>query len=174
MDLERLYRGRSYFSDSTFLSMWAVPRIVIFWISLVLMLPGILQVTLSSPFLISPRVPTTTDIISVSISHILMTSISKSLYLDNSLCEFYWGVTFRWNCYVNEHAPSFFLALTIMSGLLAFIYLPGPHRYFPWGGILVAPAYIFWNTYSWNMQSVNYKKISKTRNRMGSLAMMTS
>ena len=72
VDLGR-YRRRSYFSDSIFLSMWAVPSILIFWISLVLMLPGILLVTLSSPFLIRPRAPTTTGIVSVLISHILLT-----------------------------------------------------------------------------------------------------
>ena len=72
VDLGR-YRRRSYFSDSIFLSMWAVQSILIFWISLVLMLPGILLVTLSSPFLIRPRAPTTTGIVSVLISHILLT-----------------------------------------------------------------------------------------------------
>ena len=87
VDLGR-YRRRSYFSDSIFLSMWAVPSILIFWISLVLMLPGILLVTLSSPFLIRPRAPTTTGIVSVLISHILLTSISKSLYLDNFSVNF--------------------------------------------------------------------------------------
>ena len=34
VDLGR-YRRRSYFSDSIFLSMWAVPSSLIFWISLV-------------------------------------------------------------------------------------------------------------------------------------------
>ena len=87
VDLGR-YRRRSYFSDSIFLSMWAVPSILIFWISLVLMLPGILLVTLSSPFLIRPRAPTNTGIVSVLISHILLTSISKSLYLDNFSVNF--------------------------------------------------------------------------------------
>ena len=72
VDLGR-YRRRSYFSDSIFLNMWAVPSILIFWISLVLMLPGILLVTLSSPILIRPRAPTTTGIVSVLISHILLT-----------------------------------------------------------------------------------------------------
>ena len=87
VDLGR-YRRRSYFSDSIFLSMWAVPSILIFWISLVLMLPGILLVTLSRPFLIRARAPTTTGIVSVLISHILLTSISKSLYLDNFSVNF--------------------------------------------------------------------------------------
>ena len=72
VDLGR-YRRRRYFSDNIFLSMWAVQSILIFWISLVIMLSGILLVTLSSPFLISPRAPTTTGIVSVLISHILWT-----------------------------------------------------------------------------------------------------
>ena len=72
VDLGR-YRRRSYFSDSIFLSMWAVQSILIFWISLVLMLPGILLVTLSSSFLIRPRAPATTGILSVLISHNLLT-----------------------------------------------------------------------------------------------------
>ena len=53
-----------------------------------LMLPGILLVTLSSPFLIRPKAPTTTGIVSVLISHILLTSISKSLYLVNFSVNF--------------------------------------------------------------------------------------
>ena len=84
VDLGR-YRRRSYFSDSIFLSMWAVPSSLIFCISLVLMLAWILLVSLSSPFLIRPGAPTTTGIVSVLISHILLTSISNSLYLVNSV-----------------------------------------------------------------------------------------
>ena len=52
------------------------------------MLPGILLMTLSSLFLISPRAPMTTGIVFVFISHILLTSISKSLYLDNFSVNF--------------------------------------------------------------------------------------
>ena len=68
--------------------------------------------TLSSPFLNSPRVPMTTGIVSVSISHMLLISTSRSLYLDNfsvnvGKLQYY----FRWNCYVNEQASSFFLLL---------------------------------------------------------------
>ena len=87
VDLGR-YRRRSYFSDSIFLSMWAVPSSLIFCISLVLMLAWILLVSLSSPFLIRPGAPTTTGIVSVLISHILLTSISKSLYLVNFSVNF--------------------------------------------------------------------------------------
>ena len=87
VDLGR-YRRRSYFSDSIFLSMWAVPSSLIFCISLVLMLAWILLVSLSSPFLIRPGAPTTTGIVSVLISHILLTSISNSLYLVNFSVNF--------------------------------------------------------------------------------------
>ena len=78
VDLGR-YRRRSYFSDSIFLSMWAVPSILIFWISLVLMLPGILLVTLSSPFLIGPRAPTTPHPIDLNL---------QIFVLGQLLCEF--------------------------------------------------------------------------------------
>lgn len=47
-----------------------------------LMLPRVLFVTLSSPYFISPRAQMTTAIVSVCISHILLISISRSLYLD--------------------------------------------------------------------------------------------
>ena len=53
-----------------------------------IMLAWILLVTLSSPFLNRPRAPMTTGIVSVLISHILLTSISKSLYLDNFSVNF--------------------------------------------------------------------------------------
>ena len=127
--------------------------------SLVLMLPGILLVTLFSPFLISSRAQTTTGIVSVFISNILLTSISKSLYLDNSLYEFVlrrylqkellcqWACTFLLSC-----------PRTTMSGLLAFISLAPTGISLEETSSWVAPAYIFWNTYSWNMQSVNCKK----------------
>ena len=72
--------------------MWAVPSIVIFWISLVLLLPGILQVTLFGPFFISPM---TTGIIWVFISHILIISISRPLYLDNFSVNFGEVIYFR-------------------------------------------------------------------------------
>ena len=67
--------------------MWAVPGIVILWISLVLMLPGG-QVTLFSPFFIGPRAPMTTGTVPVFISNILLISISRSFYLDNFSVNF--------------------------------------------------------------------------------------
>ena len=88
---------------------------MIFWISLVLM-SGILLVTLSG-------LQRTTGIVSVFISHILLTSISKSLYLDN------FSVNFAKVLLSDETAMSMnmhllsFLSLTTMPGLLAFISL---------------------------------------------------
>ena len=38
------------------------------------------------------------------------------LVLWQLLSEFCWGVTFRWNCFVNEHAPSFLLVLVNAQG----------------------------------------------------------
>ena len=55
---------------------------------MVLILPRILLVTLSSPFLISPRAPMATGIVSIFISHILLISISRPLYLDNFSVNF--------------------------------------------------------------------------------------
>ena len=60
--------------------------------------------TLSSPFLSSPRAPTITGIVSVFISHILLTSISKSLYFGSFYVNFAEVLLLGWNCYVNEHA----------------------------------------------------------------------
>ena len=44
--------------------------------------------SLSSPFLVRPRAPTTTGIISVFLSHILLASNPKSLFLDNFSVNF--------------------------------------------------------------------------------------
>ena len=38
------------------------------------------------------------------------------LVLGQLFSEFCWGVTFRWNCYVNEHAPSILLVLVNAQG----------------------------------------------------------
>ncbi len=69
--------------DTILRNMWAVPRSAIFWTRLMLMLPGIWSMNLSSPFFTSPRAPMTTGIVSVFIPHILLILISRSLYLDS-------------------------------------------------------------------------------------------
>ena len=63
--------------------MWAVPNKVIFCSSLMLIAPGVFSVCFCSPFLMSPRAPRTTGIVSVFIPHILVVSISRSLYLES-------------------------------------------------------------------------------------------
>ena len=143
VDLGR-YRGRSCFSDSTFLSMWAVPSIVVFWISLVLPLPGILLVTLSSPFLISPWAPTTTGIVSVFISHILLTSISKSLSLDNFSVNFAEVLLSHGTANVNEHAPCFFLVLDHNVRSVGFYFPVGVDRHIPEYFDLAVISYCCW------------------------------
>ena len=55
--------------------------------SLMLIAPGIFAVSFASPFLMSARAPITTGIISVFNGHILVVSISRSLYF----------VSFQWS-----------------------------------------------------------------------------
>ena len=102
-----------------------------------LVLPGILLVTSSSPFFISPRTGMTTGIVSVFISHILLISISRSLYLDN------FSVNFAEVFLSDETVVSmnmhllFFFSLTAMSGLsllllsLLLLLCRTKHRVFP-------------------------------------------
>ena len=63
--------------------MWAVPTKVIFCGALMLIAPGIFSVCFCSPFLRSLRAPITSGIVFVLIPHILVVSISKSLYLES-------------------------------------------------------------------------------------------
>ena len=60
--------------------MRAVPNKVISCSSLMLIAPGIFSMCFCSPFLMSPRAPITTGIVSVFIPQILVVSIS-SLYI---------------------------------------------------------------------------------------------
>ena len=58
-----------------------------------LMCPGILQICLSIPFLITPSAPMITGTICVFIPHILVISISRSLYLESfsaTLTDYYY------------------------------------------------------------------------------------
>ena len=68
--------------------MWAVPIKFIFCSSLLLIGPGIFSACFCSPFLMSPKVPITTGIVSVFIPHILVVSISRSFYLERFLVVF--------------------------------------------------------------------------------------
>ena len=61
----------------------AVPRRMIFCSSLMLLAPGIFPKFWSIPSLISPSAPTITGTVSVLIPHILVVSISNSLYFES-------------------------------------------------------------------------------------------
>ena len=68
--------------DKNLLSMCAIPRRMIFCSSLLLLAPGILPKFRSIPSLTSPSAPTITGTVSVLIPHILVVSISNSLYCE--------------------------------------------------------------------------------------------
>ena len=84
---------------------------------------GILLVNFSSPFFTSPKAPMTTGIVVVFMPHILLISISKSLYFDSfsvTLTE----VLRSDGMAMSMSMHSFFvLFLMTMSGLLALISL---------------------------------------------------
>ena len=72
------------------LSMCAVPRRTIFCSLLMLLVPGIFPKFWSIPSLISPSAPTIIGTVSVLIPHILVVSISRSLYFESfsmTFCE---------------------------------------------------------------------------------------
>lgn len=76
-------RGLFYLMDRNHLSMCAVPRRMIFYSSLMLLAPGIFPKFWSIPSLISPSAPIITDTVSVLIPHIVVISISRSLYFKS-------------------------------------------------------------------------------------------
>ena len=63
--------------------MGAVPRRMIFCSSLMLLAPGIFPKFWSIPSLISHSAPTITSTVSVLIPHILVVSMSRSLYFES-------------------------------------------------------------------------------------------
>ena len=132
----RRYRGKIYFSDSTFLSMWAVSSFV--WISLVLMLPEILLVISPSSFFISPRAPRTTGIVNFLLLNLNLNLpnpidfIFQICFLGELPSGFCRDISFRWNYCVNQHASSFFLALDDKVRSVC-LYIPdGVNRYIPY------------------------------------------
>ena len=79
--------------DRNLPSMCAIPRRMIFCSSLMLLAPGIFPKFLSIPSLISPSAPTITSTVSVLIPHILMDSVSRSLYFESfsmTFVEVFW------------------------------------------------------------------------------------
>ena len=109
--------------DKTFRRICADPSRAIFWSSVTLMFPGILQICLSIPFLITPSAPMITGTICVFIPHILVISISRSLYLESfsaTLTDVFRSDGTAMS--INIHVFSF-LFLIMMSGLLALMVL---------------------------------------------------
>ena len=68
--------------DRFLLRICDVPSKTIFWISSMLIFPGIFDTSSFMSFMISPRAPIMTGITVVFICHILVTSISRSLYFE--------------------------------------------------------------------------------------------
>ena len=88
-----------------------MPISAIFCNSSMFIVPGIFSTIDLIPFFITPSAPITTGSAVVSIFHILLTSISKSLYLDNFSTSFIetflldgifisisWHVLNQWAC----------------------------------------------------------------------------
>ena len=121
------------FWDKTFRSMSAVPKKVSFCSSLMVIVPGIFPLCFSSPFLMSPRAPITTDIISVFIPPILIVSIpSLGLYLESFSVIFDEGFLWDGNAISMSLQVLFICSLIIISGLLVCyfsicVYLHSPN-----------------------------------------------
>ena len=65
-----------------------MPISAIFCNSSMCIVPGIFSIVDLIPFFITPRAPITTGSVVVFIFHILLTSISRSLYFDNFSTSF--------------------------------------------------------------------------------------
>lgn len=74
--------------DSAFLRICDVPSSAILCSPSILMLPGVFLVYFVIPFFKCVRAPITTGIVVVLIPHILLISISRSLYLNSVLVTF--------------------------------------------------------------------------------------
>ena len=97
---------------------------VSFCSSLMVIVPGIFPLCFSSPFLISPRAPITTGIISVFIPPILIISIqSLGLYLESFSVIFDEGFLWDGTAISKSLQVLFIWSLIIISGLLVAISL---------------------------------------------------
>ena len=109
--------------DRALLRICNVPSKTIFWIYSMLIFPGIFDTCSSICFLTSPRAPIMTGITVVFICHILVISISRSLYLDNfSVSLLATFLSDGTDISMKMHLFSF-LSLITMSGLFAVISL---------------------------------------------------
>ena len=103
--------------------MWAVLVSTIFCISCKEGLPGIWSMKFCIPFLIIPNAPITTGMIFVLSFHILVTSISRSLYFEsfwNSFNEMFRSESTATSIMMQVRSSWF---LIIISGLFASIFL---------------------------------------------------
>ena len=86
--------GQFFYSmDRNLLSTCAIPRRMIFCSSLMLLAPGIFHKFWSIPSLRNPSTTTITSTVSLLIPHILMVSISRSLYSESfsmTFVEVFW------------------------------------------------------------------------------------
>ena len=109
--------------DRALLRICDVPSKTIFWISSMLIFPGIFDTSSFIRFLTSPRAPIMTGITIVLICHILVTSISRSLYFDNFYISLLATVcSDGTDMSMKMHLFSF-LSLITMSGLFAVTFL---------------------------------------------------
>ena len=97
--------------------MCAVPRRMIFSSSLMLLAPGIFPRLWSIPSLISPSAPTITGTVFVLIPHILVVSVSRSLYFESFSMTLRRGVSVGWYRYILQHWLA--LSLTTISEFFA-------------------------------------------------------
>ena len=101
--------------------MCLVPNKVSFCTSLIMIAPGIFSRCFCGTFLMSPRAPETTGIVSVFIPHILVVSISRSLYLESFSMVFYEMFLSDGTAISMSLQVLFLWSLITISGLLAAI-----------------------------------------------------
>ena len=101
-----------------------------------MMFPGISLTSFSEPFLITPNTPTSTGTCSVFICHILVISISSSLYLLDSLSEtsmeviyyYYYHYHYHYYYHYQLHLLSvYFQDIPVETGSINME--PPPYRY---------------------------------------------
>lgn len=93
-----------------------------------MMFPGISLTSFSEPFLITPNTPTSTGNCSVFICHILVISISSSLYLLDSLSETSVEVIYYYYYHYQLHLLSvYFQDIPVETGSVNME--PTPYRY---------------------------------------------
>ena len=99
--------------DRNLLSMCTVPTGMIFCSSLMLLAAEIFPNFWSIPSLISPSATTITGTVSVLIPHILVVSVSRSLYFESFSMTLRRGVSVGWYRYILQHWLAWSSVITI-------------------------------------------------------------